>query len=88
MLKAHVIVYTRPGCHLCAELKHVILTAGCNELFMFEEINIDSDPKLYERYKYDIPVVEINGVERFMHRLTKQEFGEAIKTATETVEGD
>ena len=82
-MKAHVIVYTRLGCHLCDELKDVVLTAGCNELFTFEEINIDTDPILYERYKYDIPVVAINGVERFMHRLTRQEFIEAIKAATE-----
>jgi glutaredoxin len=77
-LKAQVIVYSRPGCHLCEELKEVILTAGCNALFTFEEFNIDTDPILYERYKYDIPVVTINGVERFMHRVGKDEFISAI----------
>ena len=81
MLKAHVIVYTRLGCHLCDELKDVVLSAGCNELFTFEEINIDTDPILYERYKYDIPVVAINGVERFMHRVKADEFVAAIKSA-------
>ena len=84
MLKAHVIVYTRPGCHLCEELKEAIFSAGCNELFTFEETDIDGDPDLYARYRYDIPVVVINGVERFMHRVTKEEFVEAIKAATET----
>jgi len=78
-----VIVYSRPGCHLCDELKEVILSAGCNALFTFEEINIDNDPTLYERYKYDIPVVAINGVERFMHRVKAGEFVTAIKSEAE-----
>ena len=77
-MKAHVVVYSRPGCHLCEELKDVILSAGCNELFTVEEISIDADPALYERYKYDIPVVAINGVERFMHRVKAEEFCAAL----------
>ena len=83
MLKAHVIVYTRPGCHLCDELKDVILSAGCNQLFTFEEINIDTNPILYERYKSDIPVVAINGAERFMHRVTTEEFVAALKSGSQ-----
>jgi hypothetical protein len=62
-------------------LKNVILSAGCKELFTVEEINIDTDPALYNRYKYDIPVVAINGVERFMHRVTRDEFVEAIRAS-------
>ena len=83
-MKAHVIVYTRPGCHLCDDLKEVILSAGCNELFTFDEINIDGDADLYQRYRYDIPVVTINGVEKFMHRMSQEEFTAAIRAAAET----
>ncbi len=82
MLKAHVIIYSRPGCHLCDELKDVILSASCRVLFTVEEINIDSDPDLYERYKYDIPVVTINGVERFVHGVKAEEFCAAIELAS------
>jgi hypothetical protein len=65
-------------------LKDVILSAGCKELFTVEEVNIDSDPELYERYRYDIPVVAINGVERFMHRVARDEFVSAIRAANRT----
>ena len=74
MSKAHVIVYSRPGCHLCDEAKAAIQSAGCNDQFELEEINIESDEELLRKYKYDIPVVVINGVEAFIHRVDPKEF--------------
>ena len=63
MSKPHVIVYSRPGCHLCDEAKAVILNADCSDHFTLEEINIESDDELLRKYKYDIPVVTIDGIE-------------------------
>ena len=78
MTKAHVIIYSRPGCHLCDDAKASILSAGCNDLFTLEEINIESDPELLRKYKYDIPVIAIDGVETFIHRVTPREFKQRI----------
>lgn len=72
--KAHVIIYSRPGCHLCDEAKQAIEAAQCLDEYTLDEINIESDPDLLRRYQYDIPVITINGVEAFRHRLTVQEF--------------
>jgi glutaredoxin len=55
MSKAHVIIYSRPGCHLCDEAKTAIQNAGCGERFTLEEINIESDDELLRKFKYDIP---------------------------------
>ena len=70
MTKPHVIVYSRPGCHLCDEAKAAISDAGVH----FEEINIESDPELLRKYKYDIPVVLIDGAEAFRHRVDVKQF--------------
>jgi glutaredoxin len=72
--KAHVIIYSRPGCHLCDEAKSAMQAAGCNESFTLEEVNIESDKELLRKYQYDIPVVTINGVEAFRHRVDIAEF--------------
>jgi glutaredoxin len=80
-MKPHVIIYSRPGCHLCEEAKAVIQDAGCNDQFTLEEINIESDSDLLRKYKYDIPVITIEGVEAFIHRLTPQEFKQKILAA-------
>jgi glutaredoxin len=79
MSKPHVIVYSRPGCHLCDEAKAAILSAGCSDQFVLEEINIESDDELLRKYKYDIPVITIDGVETFIHRVDSEEFRTRIK---------
>ncbi len=81
--KAQVIIYSRPGCHLCDEAKQVISTSGVAEEYTLEEINIESDPALLRRYRYDIPVIMINGVEAFRHRVTAHEFKKTIAHAHE-----
>ena len=79
MSKPHVIIYSRPGCHLCDDAKTAILSAGCNNLFTFEEVNIESDEALLTKYKYDIPVITIDGVETFIHRVDAKEFIRVIR---------
>ena len=79
MSKPHVIVYSRPGCHLCDEAKAAISAAGCSDQFTFEEVNIESDEELLRKYKYDIPVIAIDGVEAFIHRVNPKEFETRIK---------
>jgi glutaredoxin len=69
-----VIIYSRPGCHLCDEAKAAILGAGCSDQFVLEEINIESDDELLSKYRYDIPVITIEGVESFIHRVDPTEF--------------
>ena len=78
MSKAHVIIYSRPGCHLCDDAKAAILSAGCSDQFVLEEINIESSDELLNKYKYDIPVITIDGVESFIHRVSSREFREKI----------
>lgn len=76
--KAQVIVYSRPGCHLCDEAKAAIEAAQSGDEFTLLEVNIESDPALLARYQYDIPVITINGVTAFRHRVDPAEFRERI----------
>jgi glutaredoxin len=76
--RRHVIIYSRPGCHLCDEAKAAIQNAGCSDRFTLEEINIESDNELLRKYKYDIPVVMIDGVEAFRHRVEIEAFKQKL----------
>ena len=78
MSKVHVIIYSRPCCHLCEEAKAAIRSAGCDDQFVLDEINIESDEQLLSKYRYDIPVITIDGVETFIHRVSPREFREKI----------
>ena len=76
--KAHVIIYSRPGCHLCDEAKQAVEAAQCAEEYTLDEINIESDPALLKRYQFEIPVITINGIEAFRYRLTSEAFREKL----------
>jgi hypothetical protein len=54
--------------------KQEMLAAKCATSFDLEEIDIESDPFLFAKYGLDIPVITINGVEAFRHRLKAEEF--------------
>ena len=77
-VKPHVVFYTKPGCHLCEEARSEIARAGCEGLYTYEEVDILSDAGLTRRYGWDIPVVLIDGMHAFKHRLTAEEFRKAI----------
>ncbi|MGH9882918.1 MAG: glutaredoxin family protein [Pyrinomonadaceae bacterium] len=81
MAKNRVVIYTRPGCHLCEEAKAAMQSADCGAEYTLNEVNIETDAGLLERYKNDIPVIEVNGVEAFRHRITAAEFRQRILEA-------
>ncbi len=61
---ASVELYSRIDCHLCHQALDVLLTHA-EFLPPVQEIDIDSDPGLVEQYGDSIPVVVIDGRERF-----------------------
>ncbi|PYS45826.1 MAG: thioredoxin family protein [Acidobacteria bacterium] len=78
-MKAQVILYTRPGCHLCEEAKQQMRAADCEDDYILEEVDIDDDAHLKERYGWEIPVIFINNVKAFKYRLTAEEFKAKLK---------
>ncbi len=62
-------LYTRPGCHLCDDLKETLLRVRRRQAFEFREVDVSRDPALERRYGQDIPVLLIDGVETVRHRI-------------------
>jgi len=60
-----VVLYSRPGCHLCDVARDVVLAERARAPFVFEEIDVESDDELELEYGIRIPVVEIDGAEAF-----------------------
>jgi glutaredoxin len=59
------VVYTRAGCHLCDEAIAVLQRYGVP----VDEVDIDADVELKGRYDTCVPVVVIDGKERFRGRV-------------------
>jgi glutaredoxin len=62
----HVVLYTREGCHLCEEALAILASHGLNPTIR----DIDTDPELHRRFTDCVPVVEIDGRERFRGRIS------------------
>ena len=60
-----VVLYTRRDCHLCDEARDAILSVRAREPFVYDEVDIDSDDDLVRDYGIRIPVVTVDGEERF-----------------------
>jgi glutaredoxin len=57
-----VVVYSRPGCHLCEEaIAAIVALHGEGYRFALHEIDIESDELLLRRHLERIPVVEVDG---------------------------
>jgi glutaredoxin len=60
---AGLVLYGRPGCHLCDDARAVLERVG----EPFEEIDIETHDALHAAYLERIPVVVLDGVELFEH---------------------
>lgn len=58
---SRVVLYSKPGCHLCEDAREALERAGTG----FREVDITSDPGLREEYGLTIPVVEVDGLPVF-----------------------
>jgi glutaredoxin len=58
-----VVVYSRPGCHLCEEaVAKIVALHAEGYRFALHEIDIESDDLLLRRHLERIPVVEVDGI--------------------------
>ncbi len=71
MTLPHLVLYGKPGCHLCAGLREklIAIAPGC---FTLEERDITTDPQWWQKFQYEIPVLALvqSGQERPLPRLS------------------
>ncbi len=65
-----VILYTRDGCHLCDDAAELLQSYSAF-LPPIQEIDIDGDSTLRDRWDSWVPVVEIDGRVRFKGRISE-----------------
>jgi len=55
-----VTFYTKAGCHLCDEARDMLEDIAELTTYVLTEIDIRSNPAIFEKYRYRIPVILIN----------------------------
>jgi thiol-disulfide isomerase/thioredoxin len=68
---AALTIYSRPGCHLCDEMKAVVqrVADAAEPPLAVEEIDITTDPALEARYGLEIPVLLVDGRKVAKYRI-------------------
>lgn len=59
-------IYGRVGCHLCEEMEQALGALQAEWGFSVEVVDVDSDPRLEERYGHLVPVLSA-GDEEICH---------------------
>ena len=67
-----VEIYSKADCSLCDEAKAILTKVRERIPFELIEVDIEGDPKLFERFKYDVPVVYVDGRKAFKHRIEEE----------------
>ena len=73
-----VVLYGREGCCLCDEAREMVLAVRERVPFELAERDIESDEALHRAYLERIPVITIDGVERFELIIAQDEFERAV----------
>jgi hypothetical protein len=64
-----VVLLTRAGCHLCDEAWDMLDRLQGRYGFVLRPQDVDADPELVRKHGERVPVVLVNGKERFWGRI-------------------
>jgi len=66
-------LYSRPGCHLCDEMKAVVAHVARTIPLSLQEIDISTDAALEAQYGLEIPVLLVEGKKAAKYRIGEEE---------------
>lgn len=75
----HITLYEKPGCCLCDDARALLEELAGNVEFELREIDIRDDPALFQRYRYRIPVIAIDGSEVLEGRIDATDLAHALR---------
>ena len=80
-MSARVTLYTRQGCHLC-EAARATVERVCADLGeQYDEVDVDTDPELRERYTDEVPVTFVDGRQHDFWRVDERRLRRALGAA-------
>jgi glutaredoxin len=66
-----VMMYTRRGCHLCDDAWALLESLRDRYALTLEAVDVDTDADLVRQHGERVPVVVVNGKERFWGRVNR-----------------
>jgi hypothetical protein len=69
----HLTLYSRPGCHLCDEMKATVNRLATLVPLQVEEIDVSTSDELEREYGLEIPVLLVDGKKAAKYRVSAEE---------------
>ncbi len=77
-----VTLYSRPGCHLCDDMKAVVSRVGRDVPLRLTEIDISNDPALEREHGHEIPVLLVEGRKAAKYRIAEVDLRKVLLART------
>ena len=75
---SRVVMYGKPGCHLCDDAREIIRSV-CGELgVQWSEVDITQDDQLFTQYGEQIPVTFVDGKQHDFWRVDPARLRKAL----------
>ena len=68
-----ITLYSKPECPLCEKAERLLRKLQRELTYEIEVVDITKEAALFECYCFDIPVILLDGVERFCGRISAEE---------------
>lgn len=78
-----ITLFTKEGCTLCDRVKDILVSVREEYPHSLDQKDIEDNDKTewFNRYKFDIPVLHMNGQYWIKHRITREEAMQGIEAA-------
>jgi glutaredoxin len=80
---ATVTIYSKKECHLCDIAKKELEALRCDFELSIKEVDIEKDKIAFEKYKYLIPVIEVDGEIISTYRVNKEKLADMLKVKSQ-----
>ena len=78
-MSPRVVLYSRPGCHLCDDARLVVQRV-CAELGeSYDEVDVSRDAELERRFGDEIPVTFVDGEQHDFFRVSAERLRRALR---------
>jgi glutaredoxin len=74
-----LVLYSRPGCHLCDEMKQIVASLAPEHDFTLAEVDVSADARLENIFGAEVPVLFVNDRKAFKYRVTAAELRRRLR---------
>jgi Glutaredoxin-like domain (DUF836) len=76
-----VTLYGKPDCHLCDDAEDRLAGLSRQVGLRYRKVDIQSSAELFERFRYRIPVIQVEGGATLDWPVTSEEMWSAVRAA-------